>query len=427
MRRVLPLLCALTVALAAIGRAPLHAHDIPADVTVRAFVRPEGARVDLLVRVPFGAFRDIAVPLRDATMLDVGTAADAARAGVDLWIANGVRLLADGRDLGRPRVAAVRLALPSDRAFESWATALAGFGAPPLPVDTQAPWAQVLVDTHLVFDGAAPGARLALETEFARLGLRTATVLQFLPADGTERVYQFFGDPGRVALDPRWHEAARWFVVSGIEHIVFGLDHLLFLVCLVLPFRQLRPLVIVVTAFTAAHSITVIAAACGYVPEGLWFPPLVETLIAASIVWMAFENIVGVSSVRRRWLLTVAFGLVHGFGFSFALRESLQFGGRHVVTSLAAFNIGVEVGQLAVLVVLVPAIGALCRVMPERIGAILVSAVVAHQAWHWLETRAADFWAHDLPSPSAATMTWGLRALIAAWVLAGLWLWRRRR
>ena len=116
-----------------------------------------------------------------------------------------------------------------------------------------------------------------------------------------------------------------------------------------IPFRRFGALVLIVTAFTVAHSITLIAAASGLAPDALWFSPLVETLIAASILYMALENIAGATSVQRRWIIAFAFGLVHGFGFSFALRETLQFAGSHLVTSLLAFNVGVELGQLLVL------------------------------------------------------------------------------
>ena len=75
------------------------------------------------------------------------------------------------------------------------------------------------------------------------------------------------------------------------------------------------------TAFTVAHSITLIASAYDLAPDALWFPPLIETLIAMSIVYMALENIVGARASQRRWMITFAFGLVHGFGFSFALRR----------------------------------------------------------------------------------------------------------
>ena len=154
-----------------------------------------------------------------------------------------------------------------------------------------------------------------------------------------------------------------------------------------IPFRRLRPLVAVVTAFTVAHSITLIASAFDMAPTALWFPPLIETLIAASIVYMALENIIG-AQLERRWIVTFGFGLVHGFGFSFALRESLQFAGSHLLTSLLAFNVGVELGQLLVLLVLLPVLAwVLGRVVNERMGTIILSALVAHTAWHWLVER----------------------------------------
>src|SRR6185503_13712210 len=150
----------------------------------------------------------------------------------------------------------------------------------------------------------------------------------FLPPGGPVRAFELDGDPGLVRLDPRWHQAALRFVALGFRHILGGTDHLLFLLCLVIPFRRLRALVLVVTSFTLAHSITLIASAYDLAPGVLWFPPLIETLIAMSIVYMALENIVS-PRLTRRWLITFAFGLVHGFGFSFALRESLQFAGSH--------------------------------------------------------------------------------------------------
>src|SRR5262249_53832911 len=154
--------------------------------------------------------------------------------------------------------------------------------------------------------------------------------------------------------------------VSGFWHILDGTDHLLFLACLVIPFRRLRPLVIIVTAFTVGHSISLIASAFGFVPDALWFPPLVETLIAVTIIYMGLENVVhaatgNVGDVGRRWIIAFAFGIVHGFGFSFALSESLQFAGDHLLTALFGFNLGVEIGQLAVLAVLIPALGVLFR------------------------------------------------------------------
>jgi len=220
--------------------------------------------------------------------------------------------------------------------------------------------------------------------------LRVVTVLRFSPAtpDRVVRAFEFVGDPGLVRLDPRWRQAAFRFVSLGFLHILEGTDHLLFLFCLVIPFRRFRTLVPIVTSFTVAHSCTLIASAYSLGPDALWFPPLIETLIAMSIVYMALENIVGGSTVNRRWMITFGFGLVHGFGFSFALRQSLQFAGSHLLTSLLSFNVGVELGQLVVLALLIPMLDILFRfVVAERMGTIIMSALVAHTGWHWMIER----------------------------------------
>ena len=209
---------------------------------------------------------------------------------------------------------------------------------------------------------ASTDSRFSIATRFETAGLRSVTTrfaaaVDCLP-DGVERAFQFHGDSGVVRLDPRWFQAASRFVVDGFFHILGGVDHLLFLLCLVIPFRRFGALVVdrhVVhrRALDDADRLGVRHGAVG----ALWFPPLVETLIAASIVYMALENIVS-PALRRRWMITFGFGLVHGFGFSFALRDSLQFAGNHLLTSLLSFNVGVELGQLLVLVLAIPALDA---------------------------------------------------------------------
>jgi hypothetical protein len=181
-----------------------------------------------------------------------------------------------------------------------------------------------------------------------------------------------------------------------------------------------------VTSFTVAHSFTLIASAYGLGPDALWFPPLIETLIAMSILYMALENIVGASSVGRRWMVTFAFGLVHGFGFSFALRQTLQFAGSHLLTSLVSFNIGVELGQLLVLAVSIPLLGLLFRyVVAERMGTVVLSALVAHTAWHWMIDRWGQLRQFPVTLPVLNMAFWAtaMRWAMAVVVLAGLvWL-----
>jgi hypothetical protein len=213
-------------------------------------------------------------------------------------------------------------------------------------------------------------------------------------------------------------------VELGFLHILDGIDHLLFLLCLVIPFRRLRPLVAIVTSFTVAHSITLIGSSAGLAPAGLWFAPFIETLIALSIVYMAFENIVG-ARLERRWVLAFGFGLIHGFGFSFFLRESLQFAGSHLVTSLLSFNLGVELGQVFVLLLAVPVLGWLFRRVPERIGTILLSAIVAHTAWHWMTERGATLMEYRFqwPALNAVTVASAMRAVMLALIVGAVgWL-----
>jgi hypothetical protein len=404
------------------------AHEIPNDVTVHAFLRPEGQRVRLLVRAPIAAMRDVLFPTRDQSNLDLTRAEPAVRHAATLWISDSIALYEGGTRLGAPRIIATQISLPSDRSFASYEAALAHVTGPPLAPETALVWNQGLMDVLFDYTIASDRSDFSINPALGRLGLRVVTTLRFRSPDGVERAFELSGDPGIVRLDPRWHQAALRFVELGFLHIVNpmdGTDHLLFLLCLVIPFRRLRPLVLVVTAFTVGHSITLLASACDLAPDALWFPPLIETAIAASIVYMALENIVGSAYLRQsRWMIALAFGLVHGFGFSFALRETLQFAGSHVVTSLLAFNVGVELGQVLVLLLLVPALQlTFSYVVAARIGTIILSAIVAHTAWHWMIQRGSVLAQFQWTAPDPATLASVLRWLMLVVSLVGVsWL-----
>ena len=118
-----------------------------------------------------------------------------------------------------------------------------------------------------------------------------------------------------------------------------------------------------------------------------------------------------------------AFGIVHGFGLSFALRESFQYAGDHLITALLAFNIGVEIGQVLLLLALVPLLQAMFRYgVPERIGVIILSALVAHTGWHWMVERGAALSQFDWPELDASFLASAMRFLMLAVGIAGL-LW----
>lgn len=396
------------------------AHEIPNDVKVHAFVKPAGHQLQLLIRVPLAAMREVDFPKRGAGYLDLARAETALRNAATLWLSDNMDLYEGDTLLGTPQLIDARVSLPSDKSFETFDQALAHVTGPRLPETLELYWNQGMLDVLFAYPIRSETARFSIHPRLARLGLQVLTALRFLPPGGTTRAFEFHGDPGLVRLDPRWNQAALRFVESGFLHILDGADHLLFLFCLVIPFRRLWPLVALATAFTVAHSITLIAAAYGLGPDGLWFPPLIETLIAISILYMALENIAG-SNVTRRWIITFAFGLVHGFGFSFALRDTLQFAGSHLLTSLLCFNLGVEIGQLLVLALMVPALELLFRFgVAERIGTIILSALAAHSAWHWMIERGEQLRKFPSPAADAATLASALRWLIALLLFAAL-------
>jgi hypothetical protein len=416
----------LVAAFLAIWPGKPAAHDIPADVLLRVFVKPEGSVLRIVVRAPLAVMRDVNFPVLGPGYLDLARSDVLVRDGTDLWVANSIAAYEGDRRL-TGQLTSVRVSLPSDPSFQGYDTALARATGPRLPNDTLLVWNQAYADAVLEYPITSERSQFSVHPAFERLGIRVVTVLRYLPPGGSERAFEFIGNPGLVRMDPSWFHAAWQFVKLGFEHILDGTDHLLFVFCLVLPFRRFRELVLIVTAFTVAHSVTLAAAAFGYGPDGFWFPPLIETLIAVSILYMALENIVGIQAVRRRWIITFCFGLVHGFGFSFALKRTLQFAGSHLITSLFSFNLGVELGQILVVSLLIPGLALLFRyVVSERVGIIILSAFVAHTAWHWTTERwgiLRQVQGPELTLTTAITVVRWLMVLVilgaVAWLVVG--------
>jgi hypothetical protein len=369
---------------------------------------------------------DIEFPRRERDFVDLARVDQSLRDAAMIWLSRKIDLYEEEALLSDPSIRSTRLSLESDRSFGSYEHALAHVTGPALTNDTSIFWEQGLLDVLFEYPIQSDRSRFAVHMAFDRFGISVITALRFMPPGGVVRPYELEGDAGLVQLDPRWHQAALRFINLGFFHILDGTDHLLFLFCLVIPFRRIRALVAIVTAFTVAHSITLIAAAYNYAPGALWFPPLIETLIATSIVYMALENIV-VAAPRRRWIITCLFGLVHGFGFSFALQHTLQFAGSHLVTSLLSFNLGVELGQLLVLALMVPVLHVLFGVVvAARMGTIVLSALVAHTAWHWMIDRFDVLRQFPWPELSVAGVASGIRWVMALVAVAGgAWLLSR--
>src|SRR5262245_41019416 len=411
---------ALVLVLSVLLWTPAAAHDIPDEIVLHGFVKPEGDRLHFLVRVPL-VMLGTSLPKRglgyvDLPHIDDKLLASAAAAAKEIQLYENAEPLT-------PRRTVARISEASDSSFETYAKALANIAGPKLPDTTDVFWNQGYFDAHLEYAIRSELSDFSLDMRLAPgLKGRLKLIVRFLPPDGSVRAYELHGGAGHVMLDPRWHQAAWAFVKFGFEHILDGVDHLLFLLCLVMPFLRISwTLVGVITSVTVAHSITLIAAAYGVVLRGVWFPPLVETLIAASIIYMALENVLR-PNLRWRWVVTGLFGLVHGFGFSFMLQNKFQFAGDHLLLSLLAFNVGIEVGQLVFLAVAIPLLSLLFAKSPlsERVVTVVISAFVAHTAWHWLVERWDALAKVEWPQVDAATL--GLWIVLAAALGVLVWL-----
>jgi hypothetical protein len=412
-RRWIRLVTATLFGCALLGPGPVRAHEFALESVMNAFVEVTPNEAHLVIRVPLHLLAAVKFPAigRELDLANMAPATQRALAGVarDITIEENGRLLVPSIAIGRP-------SLPSDRSYERYDSAVAHVAAP-VAAGTGIYYDQGYFDAHLTYPITSASSEFTIRTTAApELKDYVKLSIRYLTPGAEGRAMVITSRSGAVAVNPSWISAARGFVYLGIAHILSGADHLLFLLCLVIPLRNLREILIIITGFTIAHSVTLIGATFNLGPQGAWFPPFVETMIAVSIIYMALENIVGVD-LRRRLVLTGLFGLVHGFGFSYGLREELQFAGSHLLVSLLAFNIGIELGQVLVLAVMLPALALFRRyLLTGRVGMIILSAIVAHTAWHWMLERADVLWKVNWPRLDAAAV-----ALLAAWV-AGLLL-----
>ncbi len=376
---IIALLCLFTLCLSSSG------HEIPERVHLITFIKVETSALSVLLRVPLESMRDLDLTTDEKGYLDVEATRPQLWDAANLWIRDYLTLYEDHRALDPGQLQRLQISLPRDRSFTNYPTALDHLVSKPgleRPTQNQA-W----LDLWFKYPIHSTDSVISLEPRLAHLGLRTTTLLHYLPFEGGDFLFQYEGNPGTFDLNPSRLSTLSGFILYGIEHILSGWDHLLFIFCLILPIRRLLPLIPVVTAFTLAHSVTLIASVLVLVPQSIWFPALIETLIAASILIMAFQNIL-TSSLRGRWQLAFAFGLIHGFGFSYALRDSLQLAGGHLLTALLSFNLGVELGQILVLVVSLVVLNLVFRYYSrQRLVILVASAIIAHSAWHWMAER----------------------------------------
>ena len=195
-------------------------------------------------------------------------------------------------------------------------------------------------------------------------------------------------------------DAVVTFINEGVKHIIEGLDHVLFVICLVLGAMHIRPLLWRVTGFTIGHSITLSIGFFGFVPTAAWFVPAVEMGIALSIIYVAVVAVVPVlQQSKNEWTVvavTSLIGLLHGLGFSFVLQNILQVTSPNIWQSLLAFNVGVELGQvlIVILAVLVFYLIGLLGDRAAKINRYLVASICAFTAFYWVIERGSNMLAN---------------------------------
>lgn len=405
-------------------------HDIPADVTVRALAKPEGGTLRLLVRVPLSATRDVRFPVRGAGYLDLERLGSELETAARMWIADYLHVLEGERSLGRGRISAVRVSLPSDGSFRAgWEEALAHVTGPGLEPGTDLPPDQASLDVLIEYSVRSADSRFSIEPRLAHLGMRTETHLRWVGPDGEVRSFHYEGNPGRIRLDPSWGRTVVRFVGTGFTRLAGGVEQLVLLLCLVLPFRRPREGAPLALSFVVGAGLGLAASSTGLPPDALWYPPLVATLVAATILYASVENVIG-ARLRSRWPAALAFGAVHGAALYLPLREQLQFAGAHDAWAVGAYGIGAAAAAVAALLAAGLLLeGLFRRDIPVRIGVIVISALAAHEAWHWLLDRGGRLveYSFRIPEPGlrlAADLAGGLLVLLvllgAAWGLREL-------
>jgi hydrogenase/urease accessory protein HupE len=256
----------------------------------------------------------------------------------------------------------------------------------------------VVADAHLErWTIERPGGLVGARIEIVGRAVGVTDVLARVERlDGTSQVASLPAGHAAFTVQPSpgLAQTARTYLALGVEHILGGLDHLLFVLGLLLIVGGFRRIALTITAFTVAHSITLAAATLGvvHVPQ-----PPVEAAIALSIVFVAVEIVRGLRgerglTARAPWLVAFTFGLLHGFGFAGALAE-IGLPQRAIPLALFAFNIGVEIGQLLFVgaVLAVAAAGMRLRPRMPSWSAWIPPYVIGTVAMFWVAERVAAF------------------------------------
>ncbi|MGI9382017.1 MAG: HupE/UreJ family protein [Methyloligellaceae bacterium] len=328
--------------------------------------------------------------------------------GLARIVADTLVLRAEGRRLGAYAEAARAYPAQKQPRFANLKEARAALKGPAYAEAFKETYVgNTVLDVQLFYPTNAPASRYTLGVR-KPAGVpgeeRLANLLLVHTGKGAPAIYRALGTlekpfrvdgvtiaAARYAESKRtaWSDARR-FTGLGIRHILEGADHVLFVLCLTIGALGLGNLLWRVTGFTLGHSLTLALGFFGFAPQAAWFVPAVETVIALTII---YAGVIALLERGRKgtFLVTAFIGLIHGLGFSFVLQQYLKVSSPNVWVSLASFNVGVEIGQVAIVVLVWPLLVLGQRYWPRgsRFGRNAVAAGCIAVAAVWTVERAA--------------------------------------
>ena len=406
-----------SVALLAVLAAPrstlANGADLPPEVVLQGFVKPENDRLHLLVRVPLVLLASFALPKRGPGYLDLANIDEPLKQAA-ASTGRQIGLQEDGISLA-PIALKGRISLLADRSFLSYEAALAHFDAPPLPADTDLFWNQGFFDAHLEYPIRSPRGHFSIAVNIApELGQRLKLRLEYLPVEGAALSYKLPGNTGWIALDPRWYEAAWLFIkVGSVDAVAF--DRFAFLLCLAAPFRSFRSLLAVVLMLGVLQALMAAAMARGMIADSPLLAPLYGVALAAAIVLLAIGNLAS-PSLRRRWALCAVVGAVAGVGLGHALTDALQFAGARTFVSVVSFSLGTMLAEVATLAVALAGLRVLfARMLAPAYALVVLSLILGHMAWHWMADQG-----HELMHQLGHVGLFPAFVIVAPWFLPAL-------
>lgn len=392
--------------------------DLPPQIALQGFVKLQDGRAHLLLRVPLSLLDNLALPKRGPGYLDL-TNIDPKLKQAGTEFGRQIELEDDDTALA-PALRELRLSFLSDRSFASYSTALAHLQDPPLPLETNLFWNQGFFDAHLEYALKSPRPNLRIRVKVgAELGQRVRFQLEYLPGGDDKRTYEIPGDSGWIPLDPRWSDAAWLFAKKGFLGTLTA-DRIIFILCLVAPFRSLVRVLSLTVILPALGAMTLTAAAQGALAdvEVGWLPALSDTVVATAIVLLAIANLAR-PTLRHRCFLAALAGAIGGFGLGRLLNATWQFTGSHPAIALASFNVGAAAGLVALAAVAFYAQRLIfSHVLGPLLGGIVLSSLAGHAAWHWMVDGSHELGLQlaRLPSPAL----WSAFGTIALWLLPAL-------